>query len=131
MADTGIEFVLDASALLAFLRGEPGADEVQLALDRSTLSTVNWSEVVRVCVSHGVSLDGLRDDVEALGVQLMWFSVDDAEAAAAVWPQVKRLGLSLSDRACLALAGRLAVPAVTADRAWSTADLAVAVRVIR
>ncbi len=110
--------VLDASALLAYLHDEPGADQVDALLAGSRLSTVNWSEVVQKAIARGVDTEGLREDIEALGVKLEAFGNDDAECAARLWPETRKLGLSLGDRACLALGLRLQLPVLTADRAW-------------
>lgn len=127
----GIEFVLDASALLAFLQGEPGADLVQLVLDRSAMSTANWSEVCQRAIARKLDVAGLRDDVLGLGLELSPMTALDAENAAALWPATHPAGLSLGDRACLALAQRLDVPALTADRAWLDLSLGIHVRAIR
>ena len=132
MADLdGIEFVLDASALLAFLQGEPGADLVRLVLDRSAMSTANWSEVCQRAIARELDVADLRDDVLGLGVQLAPMTALDAENAAILWPTTRPAGLSLGDRACLALAQRLDVPALTADRAWLDLSLSISVRAIR
>ena len=110
--------VLDASALLAYLHDEPGADAVDAVLAESLMSTVNWSEVVQKSLERGVDTQGLREDVEALGLRIEAFTGEDAECAARLWPATRKLGLSLGDRACLALGRRLRVPVLTADRAW-------------
>jgi ribonuclease VapC len=123
--------VLDASALLALLHPEPGAEAVEEAVDEAAMSTVNWSEVQQRWVARGVDARGLRTDVEALGLELVPFTADDAEFAAELWPRTRRLGLSLGDRACLALAHRLGLPALTADRSWLRVKLDVEVRPIR
>jgi ribonuclease VapC len=123
--------VLDASALLALLHAEPGADAVQDAVDEAAISTVNWSEVQQRWIGHGVDPRGLRADVEALGLELVAFTADDAEYAADLWPRTRRLGLSLGDRACLALAHRLGLLALTADRSWLRVKLDVEVQPIR
>lgn len=123
--------VLDASALLALLRSEPGAEAVEQLLDRAAISTVNWAEVSQRWLAHGVDVTDLRVDVEALGLRIVPFSVEDAENAAALWSSTRAMGLSLGDRACLGLARRLDVPAFTADRAWLGADLDVEIRPIR
>jgi PIN domain nuclease of toxin-antitoxin system len=73
----------------------------------------------------------LRRDVEALGVTIVPFTVEDAEEAAVLWPETSPAGFSLGDRACLALARREAVEAVTMDRAWESVSIGVNVRVIR
>lgn len=126
-----VEFVLDASALLALLHGEPGADVVQLVLDRSAMSAANWAEVCQRAITRNADTTELREGVEALGLELVSLSPDDAERAAALWTKTHGIGLSLGDRACLALAARLGVPALTADRAWNTINVGVEVQVIR
>ncbi|MGD0958774.1 MAG: type II toxin-antitoxin system VapC family toxin [Methylomonas sp.] len=110
--------VLDASALLAYLNNETGADNVDAVISKSLISTVNWSEVVQKSLSRGVKTEGLREDLESLGVSIEAFTLEDAECAAKLWPITRILGLSLGDRACLAFAMRRQVPVFTADRAW-------------
>ncbi len=114
-----MEYLLDASALLAWLNGERGADEVESFLDRSAISTVNLSETIQKSLSRGVDVKGLRADLAALGILPVPFETEDAESAAALWMGTKGLGLSLGDRACLATAQKLNLPAVTADKAWA------------
>jgi ribonuclease VapC len=123
--------VLDASAVLSLVRGESGAGAVEAVIDGAAMSAVNWSEVYQRAVEHGVNVAGLRADVEGLGVEIVPFSVDDAERAAELVPTTRGRGLSLADRACLALADRLGLPAVTADRSWLGLDLGVEIRSIR
>jgi len=123
--------VLDASALLALLHGEPGAELVEPLLERSALCTVNWSEVQQRSLARSVDVTGLRSEIEALGIEIVPFSAEDAEEAAGYWPATRDTGLSLGDRACLALAFRLRLPAVTADQEWKQLDLGVQVRAIR
>ena len=123
--------VLDASALLAMLHSEPGAEIVEATVDQGAISTVNWSEVYQRSVGRLVDVAGLRDDVEALGLEVVPFTVDDAEQAAELWPPTRHIGLSLGDRACLALARRLGLPALTADRSWLREDLGIDIQPIR
>lgn len=125
--------VIDASALLAVLNGEPGASAVVPLLAGAAMSTVNWSEVVQKALHHGVTISpvDLRNDVEALGVEFHGFSSSHAETAAALWGSTRRFGLSLGDRACLALAIELDVTAVTADTMWDRLSLPVPVQVVR
>lgn len=131
MTDQGATCVLDASAVLALLHSEAGADAVEEALEHAAISTVNWSEVCQRSIAHNVDISDLRADAEALGVRLMPFSVEDAEHAAELWSATRDLGLSLGDRACLGLARRLGQPALTADRAWLALDVGVEIRTIR
>ena len=131
MSDATATRVVDASAVLALLFGETGADLVQSVVDESAISTVNWSEVCRRSAARGVDTTGLRSDVEALGLTLVPFTADDAEETASLWESTRAAGLSLGDRACLALARRLGLPAFTADRAWLDLDLGLEVHSIR
>lgn len=129
MSDHGA--VLDASALLALLHDEAGAEVVEGLVERGAVSAVNWSEVRQRWIARELDVEGLRPDVEALGLTIVPFTADDAERAADFWPATRERGLSLGDRACLALAQRLRVPAVTADRAWLELELGVDVQSIR
>ena len=99
--------VLDASALLALLCDEPGAETVADEAERAAISAVNWSEVCHRHLARGISLEGLRDDAEAVGLRIVPFGADDAAQSAGLWPTTRDRGLSLGDRACLALALRL------------------------
>lgn len=131
MSAEGPACVLDASALLALLHAEQGAEVVEEAVEQAAMSTVNWSEVYQRWVARGVDVGGLRADVGALGLEIAPFTADDAERAAELWPATRHSGVSLGDRACLALALRLGLPALTADRSWLDLDLDVEIRAIR
>ncbi|MGQ0481735.1 MAG: type II toxin-antitoxin system VapC family toxin [Pseudonocardia sp.] len=121
--------VLDSSAVLAWLRGEPGADLVHPLLPTAIVSAANWSEIWQKLDQHGVDADRATHRLRALGVAVEPLTVADAVVAAKLW--APGAGLSLGDRCCLALAGRLGLAAVTADRAWSELDIEVPVRVVR
>jgi ribonuclease VapC len=123
--------VLDASALIALLRDEPGAEAVERLLGRAVISIVNWAEVLQRYRAHGVDTTGKRDDVVALGVAIEAFTDEDADVVAELWQPTRSAGLSLADRACLALARRLGIPAHTADRDWRKVDVGVEVVLIR
>jgi PIN domain nuclease of toxin-antitoxin system len=123
--------VLDASALIALLRDEPGAEAVEHLLGRAVMSVVNWAEVLQRYRAHGIDTADKRESVEALGVGIVGFTPDDAEMAAELWEPTRAAGLSLADRACLALARRLDLPAHTADRDWRKVDVGVEVVLIR
>lgn len=125
------EAVLDASALIALLWDEPGADAVEPLLGRAVICAVNWAEVLQRYRAHDIATDGKREQVEALGIEIEPFSPDDAEAVAALWQPTRHVGLSLADRACLAVARRLGLPAHTADRDWRKVDAGVPVVLIR
>jgi PIN domain nuclease of toxin-antitoxin system len=125
--------VLDASALLALLNDEPGSDVVERAAaeDDTTISAVNYSEVLQKAGRQGVAPEDMDAALDALGVTVSPFGRLDARLAASFYRH--RSGLSLADRVCLALARSLASPAFTADRLWQSwaDDLGVRVRVIR
>lgn len=123
--------VLDASAVLAWVRAEPGAEVVAEYLTSAAISAVNLSEVHRKLTQYGVDADRTVMRLRTLGLRVEPVGLDDAVAAARLWPTTRAAGLSLGDRCCLALAARLAVPAVTADGAWSALDVGVAVVAIR
>jgi PIN domain nuclease of toxin-antitoxin system len=123
--------VWDASALLALLQREPGADKVARALDAGSISSVNWSEVCMRALERGLDAGRVGAHVRAVGLAIVAFAVDDAEQAARLREPTRHLGLSLADRACLALASRLGRPALTADRRWLDLDVDVRVESIR
>jgi PIN domain nuclease of toxin-antitoxin system len=124
--------VLDASALLALLLVEPGSDIVRAELPMAEMSTVNLSEVVARLVRDHPE-DVVRAAIGRLDLRLR--DLDDwlATEAGILARLTHSAGLSLGDRCCLALAKRLRVPALTADRAWvDMADaVGVEVRLIR
>jgi ribonuclease VapC len=107
--------VLDASALLAYLQDELGSDAVEAVLFEFIISSVNWAEVVQKSIAAGVSVDGMRDDLEALELIASPFTPEEAEIAGRLWQQTRQYGLSLGDCACLSLGIRLNVPVLTAD----------------
>lgn len=123
--------VLDASALVAFLLDEPGAEVVEQALhDAETpllLSTVNLTEVLQ---QVGPDLPDVVGGADAL-VQIVPFGAEHARDAAELHPSTRPAGLSLGDRACLALARTRGSFVLTADRAWESVDVGVEVRLIR
>ena len=116
-------YVLDASALLAYLNEERGGDEVEALLDEALISTVNLSEVLQKVAVAGVEPAQLAFEVSGMGVGSVAFDARMAIAAARLWPLTKHKGLSLADRACLALAEAVNGIAVTADTAWASLDL--------
>ncbi|MFL5911476.1 MAG: type II toxin-antitoxin system VapC family toxin [Gaiellaceae bacterium] len=129
--------VLDASAFLAYLRDEPGADDVADAIaDGAAISTANLAEVLSRAADRGADPQRLTRQLTERGLLDGAIAVEPLLAAdtveiARLRPLTREHGLSLGDRACLALAKRLELPAVTADTAWSRLDLRVEVRRIR
>nr|VFK10396.1 MAG: PIN domain nuclease, a component of toxin-antitoxin system (PIN domain) [Candidatus Kentron sp. LPFa]VFK13232.1 MAG: PIN domain nuclease, a component of toxin-antitoxin system (PIN domain) [Candidatus Kentron sp. LPFa]VFK26507.1 MAG: PIN domain nuclease, a component of toxin-antitoxin system (PIN domain) [Candidatus Kentron sp. LPFa] len=123
--------VLDASALLAFLHKEPGAERVQHALDGALVSSVNWVEVVQKSLERQTGVSWLREGFSAVGVIFEPFTSAQAEIAARLWGKTRRYGLSLADRACISLAMERQLPILTADRIWAEPDLGVEIRLLR
>lgn len=111
--------MFDASALLAFLGGEEGADEVEEALiDGGVVGAANWSEVAQMVLQHRRDWDRVRALLLSYPLVLEPVTVEDAEEAAVRWR--KGSGLSLADRLCLALGDRLAATVWTADTHWGS-----------
>ncbi len=125
------EYVLDASALLALLNAEKGADLVQGLLPQSVISTVNLAEVVARLSAVGMPEDQIRDVLAYLGLETMPFDEEQAFQSGFLYKQTQPLGLSLGDRACLALAQITDATAVTSDRAWKDLDIGVGLKLIR
>lgn len=123
--------VLDASALLAFLFCESGHESVASELEHACISAINLSEVIGRFARDGHDAREVLARIEKSPVEIVPFLGEDAALAAALIPAAQPLGLSLGDRACLALAAARKAPAWTADRAWLSLDLAVEVEVIR
>ena len=123
--------VLDASALLAFLQLEPGHETVGNVLAESVISTVNWAEVIGKCIAGDVETEGLLEDIRALGLAVVPFSSAEAELAGRLAQPTRALGLSLGDRACLALGLARGDSIYTADRTWRRLRLDVAIETIR
>jgi PIN domain nuclease of toxin-antitoxin system len=123
--------VLDASALLALLLDEPGADMVADHLDGACISTVNLAEAGAKMVERGAGLDLVEREVHAAAITVVPFDVEQALEAARLRPATKAFGLSLGDRACLALAKRMDGVALTSDAAWAEPDLGIEIRLIR
>ena len=127
----GSEVVADASAILAALKNEPFSKITPERLVRASISAVNLSEVLTKLAADGLSQAQADAAVGALDLRVFAFDRQQARAAANLWTATRRAGLSLGDRACLALALRFGDPVVTADRAWTRVDVGVEVILIR
>jgi ribonuclease VapC len=111
--------LLDASALLAVVFDEPGAEAVRDILDDCEIHALNLAEAVRKLVDYGASPEEAQANIEALDlVVIEGFGAEQAYRIAHLAPEAKRLGLSLGDCVCLTLAELHGMAAVTADRAW-------------
>lgn len=122
---------LDASAFLAYLFKEQGHEQVSDYLDDCVLSTVNLSEVIGRFVRDGHNAQLVLRQIEATQIEIVPFSGEQAAMAAMLLPQTKPLGLSIADRACLALAMDRGITAVTADRVWKQLNIGISIKLIR
>lgn len=122
----GSSVVLDASALVAYARDEPGARIVAARLrggERVLVSAVNWAEAAGKLREYRMTPAILRQALAAVETQIVPFAETDADVVGNLTPQLRPLGLSLGDRACLALALSMNATALSADQSWSRLDL--------
>jgi ribonuclease VapC len=127
--------VLDASALLAYIQGEAGADRVESLLNEGKVdvlvSAVNLAETAGKLTRDGLQEEVIRADILGLGLEIVAFDTDQAFHTGSIVAQTASLGLSLGDRACLALAANRNAPAWTTDRAWKKLKTRVKVELLR
>lgn len=127
--------VLDASALLAYVFGETGAERVEAALPGSVMHLANFTEVLSRLAERGSPPEESLEALDGAGVmallRLEAGTLEDALLAARLRPQTRAAGLSLGDRLCLALALRLGEEALTADRAWKPLEIGVPIQLVR
>ena len=124
--------VLDASAILAVIGGDPGAEKLTPdLLARAVGSAVNLSEVQAKLVSRGWPFEQACEDATSPVRQVLAFDEAQARVAGDLATQTRYLGLSLGDRACLALGIALKVPVYTAEKAWKKLNVGITVHVIR
>jgi ribonuclease VapC len=126
-----IEWVLDASAILAELFREPGSERVSRARPRAVVSAVNYSEVIAKLIDEGLSASAAEDAVEQLRCEVLEADKHRSVLAALLRQHTRRKGISLGDRYCMQLAMELGVPLLTTDRRWALLGLAVEVELIR
>ncbi|MCC5980234.1 MAG: type II toxin-antitoxin system VapC family toxin [Oceanicaulis sp.] len=119
---TGEGAVLDASALLAVLLGEPGAAHVERYLPDAVISAVNLSEVAGKLMEKDAPAEAVRQAIAAVGLEVIAFDEAQAMVAADLRVRSRALGLSLGDRACIALGETRGASVVTCDRVWSELD---------
>lgn len=123
--------VLDSSAVLAFVYKETGHDSVLPLIEGSRISAANWSEVLQKIAGFGGDARRQATLLTALGIEVEPLTAEDALTAAQLYPATRQAGLSLGDRCCLALALRLGVAAVTADKAWGNLEIGAEITLIR
>ena len=124
-------YVLDASAVLALLDAEPGADKVATVLMDSAIGTVNLAEVHTKLAERGQSGRQALAELLAVAEEVVPFTEEHAAITGALRASTMHLGLSLGDRACLALGIALGAEVYTAERVWAQLQLPCAVHLIR
>lgn len=123
--------VLDSSALLCLLNDEPGAARVVVALPSAVIGAVNLAEVVSTLRERGLSAEEAEEVLESLHLDVRPLTAAQATATGHLRPATRAQGLSLGDRACLALAAELGAAVLTTDQAWAEAEAGVEVEVIQ
>lgn len=123
--------VVDASALLAAILGEPGADAVLPYIGLGVVSTVNLTEVFSRLYDGGISESDAGHMIDRFAFAIAPFDKAQAADAARLRIETRQMGLSLGDRACIALALALNLPVLTADRQWEKLEIGVDIRLIR
>lgn len=123
--------VLDASAVIAVLRSEPGADMVLSALSDAVISAVNYSEVLKKTIERGGASYTAASFIRGLSIAVIPFDEALAQASAALYLQTKQHGLSFADRACLALGVQRNCKVLTSERRMGLVVLPIKVKLIR
>lgn len=123
--------VLDSSAVLAYLWSEPGSARIGEFIRDGKISSVNIVEVLSKLIDHGMAGNAAQLMLAGLNLSAIAFDADQARLAGALRSTTRRFGLSLGDRACLALAIREKAQVITADRIWADLDLGIEIKVIR
>lgn len=125
------KIVLDASAILALLKMEQGHEIVAQHLDNAIVSSVNFSEVLTVLARNGFGQEEVIKSLKETFLHIEEFNTEQAIIAASIDEITRNHGLSLGDRACLALAKYKDLPVLTADKIWKDLDLDVKIKLIR
>jgi PIN domain nuclease of toxin-antitoxin system len=126
------EVVLDASAILAIVFQERGAEKLTVEIMKdAVISTVNLAEVQSKLVKKGYDPDEAWEDATSLVSAAVRFTSEQAKIAGSLITQAEKVGLSLGDRSCLALAIALKAPVYTTEQAWRELKVGVPIHVIR
>jgi ribonuclease VapC len=126
------KWVLDASAILAFLNQEPGKDRVaEILAEGAVVSSINLSEIICKLLESSVPEAEIRLVLSYLDLIVINFDEELAWETARLRSVTKSIGLSLGDRACLGLARQLNLPVVTADKIWAKLTIDIVIQVIR
>jgi ribonuclease VapC len=123
--------VLDSSAILAVFLNESGGEIVAPILDGALLSTLNLAEIHARLLNRGAHADHAWNRIMSVQCEICFFSGEQARVAAELKSVTSPFGLSLGDRACLALAIERKATVYTADKAWRDLSLGIKIEVIR
>ncbi len=123
--------VFDSSVLIAILRQEPGSEVGEQSLNEALISTVNLAEVATYFARDSVPPETIQEALASFPIEVVPFDREQGLITGYLYPACKSLGLSLGDRACLALAKSKSLPVLTADRAWLKLEVNVSVKSIR
>lgn len=124
--------IIDASALIAYIKREPGAEKLIDLLPYSIMSTVNYAEVTTVLSKLGMPTDIISTTLKNLIGELITFNQPQALITGVLQANTKTKGLSLGDRACLALGITMNLPLYTTDKIWAELNIdGVDIRLIR
>ena len=123
--------VLDASAVIAIIRNEPGSDTVKAELRGSLISSVNLSEVFYKTWNKGASREVVQWAIKNLPLTSVPFDDEHAAISASIHDATLKKDISFADRACLALALSRELPVITSDRKWQDLEIGVEVRLFR
>ena len=123
--------VFDSSVLIAILRQDPGSEVGEQSLNDALISTVNLAEVATYLARNSVPPETIDRALTAFPIEVVPFDREQGLIAGCLYPACKSLGLSLGDRACLALAKSKNLPVLTADKAWLELEINVEVKSIR
>jgi ribonuclease VapC len=123
--------ILDTSAFLAFANRESGADKVRPVLKESVVSAVNAAEILQKLVMKNMTLSRAEEYLKRFVNDIPPFDLEHAALTATMHSQTREFGLSLGDRACLALGMQLGLPIMTADQVWLKLGLGISIELIR
>jgi ribonuclease VapC len=123
--------VLDASAVIAVLNVEPGADVVLGAIAGALISAVNYSEVLKKAIERRQTTGPIGELLDSYRVEIIPFDAEHAAASADLYPEGKPHGMSFADRACLALGVQRKLTVLTAESKMRLLTLPIKVKLIR
>ena len=124
-------YVLDTSAVLAMLWREPGAERVRAVILDAVISAVSLAEVVAKLSERTSSVGTIDRALDQIAPEVLPFDKEQARLSGLMRPETRKLGLSLGDRSCLALARQIGATVMTADRTWTGVSVGVSVELIR